>query len=76
MKANNKYGHIFFERLKELRDEKELSQPKLAAELKLISASAIAKWEVQRTEPTASMLIILADYFDVTVDYLLGRESD
>ncbi len=40
-----------------------------------ISQSAIAKWELEKTEPTASAIIILADYFDVSTDYLLGRED-
>ena len=39
-----------------------------------ISQSAIAKWETGRTEPTASALLTLAEYFGETADYLLGRE--
>lgn len=37
-----------------------------------ISQSAIAKWELSKTEPTASALITLAKFFGETVDYLLG----
>ncbi len=37
-----------------------------------ISQSAIAKWELGKTEPTASAIIILARFFDETTDYLLG----
>ena len=37
-----------------------------------ISQSAIAKWELGKTEPTASAIIILAEFFDETTDYLLG----
>jgi len=73
--TDNKYRHIFFERLKDLREEKGLSQSALAREIKLITQSAITKWELQHTEPSATMLMIVADYFDVTVDYLLGREA-
>ena len=60
--------------LKELREEKGLSQKQLAEKIG-ISQSAVAKWEVSRTEPTASSLILLAKFFDVTVGQLLGTEE-
>ncbi len=65
---------MFSKRLKELRTEKNLSQMALSVETG-ISQSAIAKWELEKTEPTASAIITLADYFGVTADYLLGRED-
>ncbi|MBQ7923953.1 MAG: helix-turn-helix transcriptional regulator [Clostridia bacterium] len=37
-----------------------------------ISQSAIAKWELDKTEPTASAIIILAQFFGESCDYLLG----
>ncbi len=37
-----------------------------------ISQSAIAKWELGKTEPTASAIITLAKFFGETTDYLLG----
>ena len=37
-----------------------------------ISQSAIAKWELGKTEPTATAIIILANFFEETSDYLLG----
>ncbi len=37
-----------------------------------VSQSAIAKWELGKTEPTASAIILLAAFFDETTDYLLG----
>lgn len=40
-----------------------------------ISQSAIAKWELEKTEPTASALITLSQYFGETVDYLLGLQD-
>ena len=46
----------------------------LANETK-ISQSAIAKWELGKTEPTASAIITLAIYFDETTDYLLGLDN-
>lgn len=37
-----------------------------------ISQSAIAKWELGKTEPTASAIIVLAAFFGESTDYLLG----
>ncbi len=37
-----------------------------------LSQSAIARWELNKTEPTVSALIILSKYFNESVDYLLG----
>ena len=37
-----------------------------------LSQSAIAKWELGKTEPTASAIILLAHFFDESTDYLLG----
>ena len=61
----------FSKRLKELRTERNLSQMDLAVATK-ISQSAIAKWELNKTEPTASALITLSKFFGESVDYLLG----
>jgi transcriptional regulator with XRE-family HTH domain len=61
----------FQERLKELRKANNLSQMDLSVATG-ISQSAIAKWELGKTEPTASAIIALARFFDETADYLLG----
>lgn len=61
----------FKDKIKELRTEKNLSQTELATKLK-VSQSAVTKWECGRTEPTASALIKLSEFFGVSVDYLLG----
>lgn len=37
-----------------------------------LSQSAIAKWELGKTEPTATALITLSRYFEESIDYLLG----
>ena len=65
----------FSERLKELRIEKNLSQMELAKKTD-ISQSAIAKWELGKTEPSASALLTLSLFFDVSVDYLIGKTDD
>lgn len=64
---------VFGENLKSLRTDAGLSQQQLADILN-ISQSAIAKWELGKTEPTASMITLLSKYFNVTSDYLLGLE--
>ena len=61
----------FKDRLKDLRVERGISQMQLAKELKL-SQSAIAKWELGKTEPTASAIIAVAKYFNETTDFMLG----
>jgi len=64
----------FAERLKELREEKQLSQAQLAAATGL-SHTAIVYWENGRRVPNANAVVILAVYFGVTTDYLLGVEE-
>jgi transcriptional regulator with XRE-family HTH domain len=64
----------FQERLKELRQQHNLSQMQLAVRTG-ISQSAIAKWESGKTEPTASAIVILAKFFGESSDYLLGLEE-
>ena len=64
----------YSERIKELRISKNLSQMQLSIKTGL-SQSAIAKWELGKTEPTASAIIILAKFFNETTDYILGLED-
>ena len=54
-----------------MRIQSNLSQMALA-EATGISQSAIAKWELGKTEPTASAIVTLAEFFGETSDYLLG----
>lgn len=61
----------FKNRLKELRMANNLRQMQLAKVLG-ISQSAIAKWELGKTEPTASAIILVAKYFNESTDYILG----
>ena len=64
----------FQERLKDLRKNWGLSQMGLS-EATGISQSAIAKWELGKTEPTASAIVTLAEFFGETTDYLLGTSD-
>ena len=63
------------ERLKELRNEKNLSQMELSKATG-ISQSSIARWELNKSEPTASDIIVLARFFGESADYLLGIIND
>lgn len=59
-------------RLKELRKQKKISQLELA-QIIGVSRSTVAMWETNNNEPDNETLIKLAKFFDVSVDYLLGR---
>lgn len=61
----------FAERLRDLREEKGLSIQKLSKEVK-IGAASLCRWENCQADVKGSQLIILAKYFDVSTDYLLG----
>ena len=61
-------------RLKELREEKGLSQMAAGAALG-VSRSAIAGYETKGREPDVHMLIALADFYEVSIDYLVGRKD-
>lgn len=65
----------FNERLKELRTSKGLSQKQLSIEIK-ISDRGIQRYEYGEREPSMSTLIALADYFNVSIDYLVGRTDN
>ena len=62
---------IFDKRLKELRIEKQLSQ-KEVGDLTGVGQSSISAWERGEREPLAHQLIVLAAFFNCSVDYLLG----
>lgn len=62
-------------RLYELRSKKKISQKELAAQIGY-SQNMISQWENGTRDPGTDVLKKLADYFGVTVDYLLGRDID
>lgn len=65
----------FSERLVQLRKSHSLTQKQLAADMQL-SELAIQHYEAQRRKPAFDILIALADYFNVSLDYLVGRSDD
>lgn len=64
----------FGERLKELRIEKGLSLKKLADAVGLTPAG-INYWEQNKRVPNLDAVIALADFFNVSLDYIAGRED-
>ncbi len=63
----------FAENLKSLRQERGIGQVELAKKIN-VSRGIISLWENNLREPGMYNLIALADYFGVTVDYLIGRD--
>ena len=62
----------FSENLKNLRKINKIDQNTLAKTLS-VSAKTVSHWETGYTEPSISQLILLANYFDVSVEELIGR---
>jgi transcriptional regulator with XRE-family HTH domain len=63
------------ERLKTLRKQRHLSQLGLAMELNM-NQNTISRYESGEREADYTALITLADYFDVSIDYLLERTNN
>lgn len=64
----------FAERLKDLRKEKKVTQRVVAANLGLTD-TAYGFYEQGKNYPNMDILIKLADYFGVSLDYLVGRSE-
>lgn len=62
-------------RLKEIRKSKRISQLKLAMDLNT-NQNTISRYETGEREPGINELIKIADYFNVSVDYLLERTDN
>lgn len=62
-------------RLVKLRKERKLTQSDLAKALNVTQA-AIGNWELGKREPDYTTLARIADFYHVTIDYLLGRSDD
>lgn len=62
-------------RLKELRKSRGISQLKLALDLNT-NQNTISRYETGEREPGIHELIMIADYFNVSLDYLLERTDD
>ena len=63
------------ENIKRLRMENSLTQAELADDLS-VSPQAISRWEKGQAYPDIELLVKVADYFNVTVDELMGRKEE
>ena len=62
------------ERIKELREQKGMTQQQLA-DLLFVSNKTISKWEKNDNEPDSEMLVKLSEIFNITLDYLLKGDT-
>ena len=62
----------FRQRLQSLREKKRVSR-RVASELCGLHSDAFRRYEHGEAEPTLHALIAIAEYFEVSVDYLVGR---
>ncbi len=65
---------IVAERIRELMEEHSLNQVKLA-EKTGVGQNTISAWLLGKKLPNITSLWLLADYFDVSIDYLVGRKN-
>ena len=65
---------IVAERIKELMKEHNLNQSKLSEKIG-VSQVAISTWLLKKKEPSIRSLWLLADFFDMDIDYLVGRKD-
>ena len=65
----------FCDRLKQLREEAGVSMKQLADKIE-VSDAAVCKWENGNAEPKVSYIIKLSEFFECTVDYLVGNTDD
>lgn len=62
-------------RLKEIRKARGISQVRLAMELHM-TQNTISRYETGEREPGITELVKIADYFNISIDYLLDRTND
>jgi len=66
----------FGERIKELREERGLSRLALSKALNIGGGATICRWERGEQDIGSHYLIKLADFFNVSIDYLVGRSDE
>ncbi len=65
----------FKKRLQQLREKKRISRI-VASELCGLASDSIRKYERGESEPTMASLIAMAEFFEVSVDYLIGKDDN
>lgn len=64
-----------YKNIRSIREDNDVTQQQMA-ELLNVSQNTYSQYETGKIEWTASTLIKIADYFDVSVDYLLDRTKN
>lgn len=65
---------MFYPRIRDMREDRDLSQKDVANYLKC-SQVCYSYYEIGKRDIPTDILIKLADFYDVSIDYLLGRSS-
>ena len=66
---------VIGERIKTLRVNKKVTQKEIAEEI-CVSPVSVQRFEYGSVRPSLDTIIALADFFDVSLDYLVGRSDD
>lgn len=66
---------VSYKNIRSIREDNDVTQQQVA-ELLNVSQNTYSQYETGKIEWTASTLIKLADYFDVSIDYLLDRTKN
>lgn len=66
--------NIFHNRLNELLNENPISKRELAKKIG-VSVTSISDWSTGKIQPTAENVYLIAEYFQVSADYLLGLKD-
>ena len=67
-------GTNFSNNFRTMRKQRNLTQEQIAEALG-VSCQAVSKWETNSSYPDISLLPIIADYFEVSVDFLIGHDT-
>lgn len=68
-------GYVIYSRIRDLREDNDLKQIQLAKYLS-VDQSTYSDYENGRINVPVEMLIKLADYYDVSIDYIVGRTDN
>ena len=68
-------GDVMYGRLRDLREDRDMSQTQMAKIL-VMSQTGYSKYETGENDIPTQILIKLADFYNTSVDYLLGRTDD
>jgi len=66
---------IIYKNIRDLREDSDIKQNEIAKILG-IAQNTYSQYETGKIQFTGDMLIALADFYDTTVDYLLGRTTE